>query len=68
VHEEDILVKVDSVTQTRDDEGGADYHLTHDTGNLKTTIVFNIASVPADGDVITVERSNDKYLRFRDIT
>ena len=68
VHEEDILVKVDPVTQTRDDEGGADYHLTHDTGNLKTTIVFNIASVPADGDVITVERSNDKYLRFRDIT
>ncbi len=68
VHEEDILVKVDSVTQTRDDEGGTDYHLTHDTGNLKTTIVFNIASVPADGDVITVERSNDKYLRFRDIT
>ena len=68
VHEEDILVKVGTNTQTRDDEGGVDYHLTHDVGNQITTIVFNIASVPADGDVITVERSNDKYLRFRDIT
>jgi len=68
VHEEDILVKVDTITQTRDDQGGTDYHLTHDVGNQKTTIVFNIASVPADGDVITVERSNDKYLRFKDIT
>ena len=68
VHEEDILVKVGTTTKTRDDEGGLDYHLTHDVGNQKTTIVFNIASVPGDGDVITVERSNDKYLRFRDIT
>ena len=68
VHEEDILVKVGSNTQTRDDDGGLDYHLTHDVDNLKTTIVFNIGSVPADGDVITVERSNDKYLRFKDIT
>jgi len=67
VHEEDILVKVETITKTRDDEGGLDYHLTHDVGNQKTTIVFNVASVPADGDVITVERSNDKYLRFRDI-
>jgi len=24
--------------------------------------------VPADGDVIRVERLNDKYLRFKDIT
>ena len=68
VHEEDILVKVGSTVQTRDDDGGLDYHLTHDTGSLKTTIVFNVASVPANGDVITVTRSNDKYLRFRDIT
>ena len=68
VHEEDILVKVETITKTRDDEGGLDYHLTHDVGNQKTTIVFNIASVPANLDVITVERSNDKYLRFRDIT
>jgi len=62
------LVKVGSTVQTRDDDGGLDYHLTHDTGSLKTTIVFNVASVPGNGDVITVTRSNDKYLRFRDIT
>jgi hypothetical protein len=69
VHEEDILVKVGSTTQTRDDTGdGTDYHLTHDVANQRTTIVFNIASVPADGDVIRVERLNDKYLRFKDIT
>jgi len=69
VHEEDILVKVGSTTQTRDDTGdGTDYHITHDVSNQKTTIVFNIASVPADGDVIRVERLNDKYLRFKDIT
>jgi len=68
LHEEDILVKVGTTTQTRDDQGGTDYHLIHDVDNQITTIVFNIASVPADGDVITVERSNDKYLRFKDIT
>jgi hypothetical protein len=69
VHEEDILVKVGSTIKTRDDTGdGTDYHLTHDVANQRTTIVFNVASVPADGDVIRVERLNDKYLRFRDIT
>ena len=69
VHEEDILVKVGSTTQTRDDTGdGTDYHLTHDVDNQRTTIVFNVASVPANGDVIRVERLNDKYLRFEDIT
>jgi len=69
VHEEDILVKVNSTTQTRDDTGdGTDYHLTHDVDNQRTTIVFNVASVPANGDVVRVERLNDKYLRFRDIT
>jgi len=69
VHEEDILVKVGSTTQTRDDTGdGTDYHITHDVENQRTTIVFNVASVPADEDVIRVERLNDKYLRFRDIT
>ena len=69
VHEEDILVKVGSTIQTRDDTGdGTDYHLTHDVANQRTTIVFNIASMPADGDVIRVERLNDKYLRFKDIT
>ena len=68
VHEEDIVVKVGSTVQTRDDEGGLDYHLTHDVDTQKTSIVFNAGSLPADGDVITVSRSNDKYLRFKDIT
>jgi hypothetical protein len=68
VHEEDILVKVGSTVQTRADDGDLDYHLTHDTANLKTTLVFNVASVPGDGDVITVSRTNDKYLRFKDVT
>lgn len=68
VHEEDILVKVGASTQTRDDDGGLDYHLTHDIDNQKTSIVFNVGSLPADGDVITVTRSNAKYLRFKDIT
>jgi len=63
VHEEDILVKIGTTTQTLD----TDFELTHDTSTLKTTITFK-TSAPADGDVITVERSNDKYLRFRDIT
>ena len=68
IHEEDILVKVNNITQTRDDTGdGPDFHITHDVSNQRTTIVFNIASVPALGTVIRVERLNDKYLRFKDI-
>ena len=63
VHEEDILVVVGTTAQTLD----TDFELTHNTSTLKTTITFK-SSAPADGDVITVERSNDKYLRFRDIT
>jgi len=63
VHEEDISVVVGTTAQTLD----TDFELTHDTSTLKTTITFK-SSAPADGDVITVERSNDKYLRFRDIT
>jgi hypothetical protein len=63
VHEEDILVKVGTTTQTLD----TNFELTHDTSALKTTITF-LTGAPSDGDVITVERSNDKYLRFRDIT
>ena len=69
IHEEDILVKVNNITQTRDDTGdGTDFHITHDVSNQRTTIVFNVASVPALGTVIRVERLNDKYLRFKDIT
>ena len=69
IHEEDILVKVNNITQTRDDTGdGTDFHITHDVSNQRTTIVFNVASVPALDSVIRVERLNDKYLRFKDIT
>tara|TARA_B100001094_G_scaffold326442_1_gene382611 strand:+ start:410 stop:2596 length:2187 start_codon:yes stop_codon:yes gene_type:complete len=63
VHEEDILVKVGTTTQTLD----TNFELTHNTSTVKTTITF-LTGAPSDGDVITVERSNDKYLRFRDIT
>jgi len=39
--------------------------LTHDTTTKKTTITFT-KEVPQDGTIIKVERSNDKYLKFRD--
>jgi hypothetical protein len=39
--------------------------LTHDTANRKTTITFT-KEVPTAGTIIRVERSNDKYLKFRD--
>ena len=38
--------------------------LSHDTANKKTTITFT-KEVPAEGTIIKVERSNDKYLVFR---
>ena len=39
--------------------------LTHDTTLKKTTITFT-KEVPQLGTIIKVERSNDKYLKFRD--
>ena len=39
--------------------------LSHNTSTKKTTITFT-KEVPADGTIIKVERSNDKYLKFRD--
>ena len=39
--------------------------LTHDTTNRKTTINFT-KETPQAGTIIKVERSNDKYLKFRD--
>ena len=82
VHEEDILVKeegvrvfvgegvradgsleADSNLRSADHEFGIE--LTHDTSALKTTINF-IKSAPSDGSIITVDRLNDKYLKFRD--
>ena len=39
--------------------------LSHNTSTKKTTITFT-KEVPSDGTIIKVERSNDKYLKFRD--
>ena len=39
--------------------------LSHDTSTMKTTITFT-KEVPQAGTIIKVERSNDKYLKFRD--
>ena len=39
--------------------------LTHNTTARKTTITFT-KEVPSAGTIIKVERSNDKYLKFRD--
>jgi hypothetical protein len=39
--------------------------LSHNTTTMKTTITFTKA-VPTAGTIIKVERSNDKYLKFRD--
>ena len=39
--------------------------LTHDTTTKKTTITFT-KEVPSNGTIIKVDRSNDKYLKFRD--
>ena len=39
--------------------------LSHNTTTMKTTITFT-KEVPSAGTIIKVERSNDKYLKFRD--
>ena len=54
---------VDGTLRSADHEFGA--KLTHDKTNKKTTITFT-KQVPAEGTIIKVERSNDKYLKFRD--
>jgi hypothetical protein len=53
---------VDGTLRSADHEFGVT--LTHDTTNKKTTITFT-KEVPAEGTIIKVERSNDKYLAFR---
>ena len=53
---------VDGTLRSADHELGAT--LSHDTANKKTTITFT-KEVPAEGTIIKVERSNDKYLVFR---
>ena len=54
---------VDGTLRSADHEFGVT--LTHDKTNKKTTITFT-KEVPAEGTIIKVERSNDKYLKFRD--
>ena len=63
IHEQDILVKQGTSTLTFP----TDYELDHDTDTLKTTITLK-GSPPSALTIITVERRNDKYLRFKDIT
>jgi len=53
----------DNTLRSSDHEYGIE--LTHDTINRKTTITFT-KEVPTAGTIIRVERSNDKYLKFRD--
>ena len=62
VHEEDILVKQDGTVSVLD----TDFELTHDVGNQITTMTF-ISSAPTASTIITVERANDKYLKFKDL-
>ena len=53
----------DGTLRSADHEKGIT--LSHDTSTGKTTITFT-KEVPSDGTIITVERANDKYLKFRD--
>jgi len=53
----------DNTLRSSDHEYGIE--LSHDTVNRKTTITFT-KEVPSAGTIIRVERSNDKYLKFRD--
>ena len=54
---------VDGTLRSADHEFGIE--LSHNTSTGKTTITFT-KEVPSDGTIITVERANDKYLKFRD--
>jgi len=53
----------DGIIRSTDHEFGIT--LSHDTGLKQTTITFT-KLVPSAGTIIKVERSNDKYLKFRD--
>ena len=63
VHEQEILVKQGATTLSHP----TDFELDHDTTTFKTTITLK-GTNPPQGTIISVERSNDKYLRFKDIT
>jgi len=54
---------VDNTLRSSDHEYGVE--LSHNTTTNKTTITFT-KEVPTIGTIIKVERSNDKYLKFRD--
>ena len=58
-----VWLTADNSLRSSDHEYGIE--LTHDTTSMKTTITFT-KEVPAAGTIIRVERSNAKYLRFRD--
>jgi hypothetical protein len=81
VHEQDILVKegqqivsvgfgikADTSLTTDGDLRSADHEmgieLSHNTDTKKTTITF-VKETPGNGTIIKVDRSNDKYLKFR---
>ena len=52
----------DGELRSADHEYGIE--LTHNTSTSKTTISFT-KETPSNGTIITVERANDKYLKFR---
>jgi len=52
----------DGELRSADHEYGIE--LTHNTSTSKTTVNFT-KETPSDGTIITVERANDKYLKFR---
>ena len=53
----------DDMARSSDHEKSVD--LTHNTTTKKTTLNF-LREAPTNGTIIKVERSNDKYLKFRD--
>ncbi|MBC8435629.1 MAG: putative Ig domain-containing protein [Proteobacteria bacterium] len=52
----------DGELRSADHEYGIE--LTHNTSTSKTTVTFT-KETPSNGTIITVERANDKYLKFR---
>jgi hypothetical protein len=56
-------LRADDLFRSSDQEKSVS--LTHDTVNRKSTLNF-VKKAPTSGTIIKVERSNDKYLKFRD--
>ena len=56
-------LRADDLFRSSDQEKSVS--LTHDTANNKSTLNF-VKKAPTSGTIIKVERSNDKYLKFRD--